>query len=188
MTDLATPQTPTLEDCKDSTSLKQAALALAQISDKALCEVQRLRRQRLVLAKHLGKHRHNARLDQRELHAFANEIHHLTEEVKIHQKALLTVAGERDDLRKNLAAERQNAVELTASLQADLEDARSAACELEAKWRIAVEAERFALQQIQPTATAKAPWYTRVSHAIDRVAVRILLGKSTSRSIEALDG
>jgi chromosome segregation ATPase len=167
-------------------SLKGALLSVSLISDKALAEVARLRRQRLVLALHLGKHRNNSRLDQRELHAFASEIHHLTEELKIHQKALLTVAGERDDLRKNLAAERQNAVELTASLQADLEDARSAACELDAKWRIAVEAEHFALQQI--VKPPKASWHTRISHGLDRLASRILLGKGASRSLEALDG
>lgn len=184
MTDLA--PTPPCD-----ASLKGALLSVSRITDKALTEVSRLRRQRNVLARHLVQHRHNARLDRRELKALASEIHHLSDEVTLHQKALLKVAAERDDLRKDLAAERKNAAELVASLQADLEDARSAACELDAMLRIAVEAENFALlqiQQIRSTAPAKAPWYTRVSHAIDRVAARILFGKGASRSLEALDG
>lgn len=173
----------------DTEDLKKSALALAQISEKALAEVERLRRQRLVLANYLVTHRRNSQMDLRELHTFAKEIHHLHDEIKTHQTALLAVAAERDTARKELAAERRNATELVATLQTDLDDARSAACELEAKWRIAVEAEHFALQQItKAPEVPKAPWRTRVSQCLDRLAARILLGKDASRSLEALDG
>lgn len=179
MTDLA--PTPPCD-----ASLKDALLSVSRITDKALTEVSRLRRQRNVLARHLVQHRHNARLDRRELKALASEIHHLSDEVTLHQKALLKVAAERDDLRKDLAAERKNAADLVASLQADLDDARSSAFELDAKWRIALQAEQLAQHQVAKP--QKAPWHARVSLGLERVAARILFGKGSSRSLEALDG
>lgn len=169
--------------------LTKSTHSLAQISDKALSEIERLRRQRLVLARHLAFHREQLRMGLRDLHAFANEIHFLHDEVKTHQTALLEVAVQRDTARKELESERRNATQLVASLQADLEDARSAACELDAKWRIALQAEELAHHQAAaPQTPPKAPWVARVSQGLDRVASRILFGKRASRSLEALDG
>ncbi|HOX52706.1 MAG TPA: hypothetical protein PKY05_14580 [Fibrobacteria bacterium] len=182
MNDLAT-RDPAGSANQEMEGLKQQLHSMVTISDKALKEVARLRSHRHVLSLCLGSHRRHIRICERDLKAFAQEIHSLYEDVRTRQTALLEVAKQRDDLRLELASERANVASLVASLQADLEGARSAAFEADAKWRIALEAEHLAHQRSTPK-----PWNERLSSAMERVASRILFGKGNSRTLEALDG
>ena len=102
--------------------------------NNALNEVQRLRKQRRILVRHLRDRQVALRVSRRIRHV-------LEQNLTDHQVAILRVSEQRDHLRAELTAEKRAAQETTQSLRADLDAVRAAANDLDTKWRQALEAQ-----------------------------------------------
>ncbi|HOX51173.1 MAG TPA: hypothetical protein PKY05_06785 [Fibrobacteria bacterium] len=113
-----------------NTELRQSLHAMANLGDKALMEVARLKRQRLVLTWWMHKSQRESILDRRDLEALATEVKRLHQELSLHQTAILRLGEERDHLRAELVTEKGVAMVTTVSMKRDLDDQRETALRL----------------------------------------------------------
>lgn len=110
--------------------LRNSLHSMANLSEKALHEVARLKRQRLVLTRIMHRSQRESILDRRDLEALATEIKRLHQELALHQTAILRIGEERDHLRTELVTEKGVAMVTTVSMKRDLDDQRETALRL----------------------------------------------------------